>query len=38
LPEFLNPFYGPAPDLELSVSESLALFLREPKAVCALED
>jgi len=26
------------PDLELSVSESLALLLREPSAVCALED
>jgi uncharacterized linocin/CFP29 family protein len=26
------------PDVELSVAESLALFLREPKAVCALED
>jgi uncharacterized linocin/CFP29 family protein len=26
------------PDVQLSVSESLALFLREPKAVCALED
>jgi len=26
------------PDVQLSVSESLALQLREPKAVCALED
>jgi uncharacterized linocin/CFP29 family protein len=26
------------PDVQLSVSESLALLLREPKAVCALED
>ncbi len=26
------------PDVQLSVSESIALYLREPKAVCALED
>lgn len=39
MPEFLNPFPGRAgPDMQVSVSESLALHFREPKAVCLLED